>query len=360
MSTRVVVMVGTTKGAFFFHSDAARRDWTMTGPHLPGWEVYSLRGTTNGRPRIFAGTGHFVYGATIRVSDDLGESWNELPGSPRYAEESGFKLERIWQIAESHPSTPEVMYAGVEEAGLFVSRDRGEHWNEVSALTAHPTRPHWFPGGGGLCLHTVLVDPRNPRRIWVAISAVGVFRSDDGGESWHTRTDGLPRVATGGSEEGIDHCVHKMVLDPSNPDRLYMQYHGGVFRSENGGDLWEPIESGLPGNFGFPMCVAADGALFVVPLTSDEQRYVPEGRLRVYRSTDGGDHWSPVGSGLPEAPHYVGVLRDAMSVDSLDPAGICFGTTSGEIFHSADAGESWDRLPAQLPRITCVESWVTG
>lgn len=357
MPKRVVLMVGTTKGAFFFHSDERRRDWRMTGPHLAGWEVYSLLG--DGRSgRVFAGTSHWVYGPTIRVSDDLGETWTEVPGTPRYPEESGFKLERIWQIVP-HPSEPGTLFAGVEEAGLFVSRDGGDTWSEVASLTAHPTRPSWFPGGGGLCLHTVLADPANPRRWWVAMSAVGVFRTDDGGASWKVCNEGLHRVPTGQGETPVDRCVHKIALDPRDSDTLYMQFHGGVFRSTDGADSWTPLEDGLPSVFGFPLCITRSGRAFVVPLQSDEQRVVRDGRLRVYRSTDGMTGWEPVGEGLPEEPQYVGVLRDSMAVDELEPAGVYFGTTMGEVFHSADEGGHWDRLPAQLPRITTVKTWVT-
>lgn len=358
MAQRVVLLVGTTKGAFFFHSDSGRRDWRMTGPHLAGWEVYSLLGDPRGG-RVYAGTSHWVYGPTIRVSDDLGETWTEVADGPRYAEESGFKLQRIWQLAAGHPSEPGTLFAGVEEAGLFVSRDGGARWSEVSALTAHPTRPGWFPGGGGLCLHTVLVDPANPRRWWVAASAVGVFRTDDAGASWTVCTRGLPRVPTGQPDNQVDRCVHKVVLDPRDSDTLYMQFHGGVFRSTDGADSWEPMDEGLPSVFGFPLCATASGALFVVPLESDEQRVVKDGKLRVYRRAAGGGPWEPVGEGLPAEPQYVGVLRDSMAADTLDPGGVYFGTTMGEVFWSEDEGEHWDRLPARLPRITTVRAWVT-
>ncbi|MBA2243513.1 MAG: exo-alpha-sialidase [Gemmatimonadetes bacterium] len=356
MANGVVLLVGTTKGAFFFHSDAERREWRMTGSHLAGWEVYSLFADERRGPRIYAGTSHWVYGTSIRTSDDLGETWTEVTDSPRYPEGNGFKLQRIWQIAPGHPSEPETLFAGVEEAGLFVSRDAGESWSEVSSLTQHPTRPNWFPGGGGLCLHTILVDPANPSRWWVAMSAVGVFRSDDGGASWQVRNAGLPGVATGQLESSIDRCVHKMVLDPHDSNTLYLQFHGGVFRSSDGADSWERMEEGLPSVFGFPLCVTRSGTRFVIPLESDEQRVVKEGRLRVYRSGNGSSRWEAVGEGLPREPQYVGVLRDSMAVDALEPAGVYFGTTMGEVFYSADEGERWDRLPAQLPRITTVKS----
>ena len=355
MARKVVLLVGTAKGAFFYHSDGDRREWRMTGPHLGGWEVYSLHGNADGR--IFAGTGHWVYGPTIRVSRDLGETWAEIPAGPKYGEDGPSELKRIWQIV-SHPSEPDTMLAGVEEAGLFVSRDGGESWGEVRALSEHPTRPNWFPGGGGLCCHTVLVDPNDAKRWWLGISAVGCFRTDDGGESWQVKNQGLPGVPTGNPDAGVDRCVHKIVLDPDDSNTLYMQFHGGVFRSTNGGDSWEATEDGLPGNFGFPMVVTRSGTRFVVPLTADEQRVVRDGKLLAYRMRRGETAWEPVGNGLPAEPQYVGVLRDAMDVDPLDPAGVYFGTTMGEVFASPDEGESWARLPGQLPRITTVRAWV--
>jgi hypothetical protein len=367
---KVTVLVGTTRGAFFFHADTDRRNWEMTGPYLDGWEIYSLcglggngngqghTGNGHGANRVFAGTSHFVYGPTIRVSHDLGATWTQVEGSPRYTEESGSTLNRIWQIVPGHVSEPDTLYAGVDEAGLFASHDAGITWNEVTALTQHPTRPDWGPGNGGLCLHTILIDPSNPQRMWVGISAVGVFRTEDGGQSWKVRNDGLPQVVTGLRNPEVGRCVHKIVLDPKDPNTLYMQFHGGVFKSTDAADSWQPIESGLPSNFGFPMGVTANGDLFIIPLESDMQRHVKDGRLQVYRSRDGGASWEPTGKGLPDQPHYVGVLRDALAVDSLDPAGIYFGTSMGEVFYSPDAGESWSRLPGQFPRITSIKAWV--
>ena len=355
---KVTLMVGTTKGAFFFNSDSGRQSWEMTGPHLDGWEIYSLYGDTHKDNRIFAGTSHFVYGPTIRISDDFGDNWMQVEASPRYTEESGHKLNRIWQIVPGHASQPDTLFAGVDEAGLFTSRDGGLTWTEVTGLTQHSTRSEWAPGNGGLCLHTILVDPTNADRMWVGISAVGVFRSDDGGLSWVVRNGGLPQGPTGVRTEDVGRCVHKLVLDPKDPNTLYCQFHGGVFKSTDAADSWEAIEAGLPGNFGFPMGVTSGGDLFVIPLESDMQRHVKNGQLRVYRSRDGGANWTTSGQGLPDQPHYVGVLRDAMSVDSLEPAGIYFGTSMGEVFYSVDGGDNWSRLPGQFPRITFVKAWV--
>jgi photosystem II stability/assembly factor-like uncharacterized protein len=358
-TSKVTVLVGTVRGAFFFHSNGDRTNWEMTGPHLDGWEIYSLYGLgNNGNSRIFAGTSHYVYGPTIRVSEDMGDTWTQVEGSPAYSQESGFKLNRIWQIVPGHPSQPNTLYAGVDEAGLFVSRNGGATWEEVTSLTDHYTRDEWGPGNGGLCLHTILPDPTNPQRMWLGISAVGAFRTDDGGQSWKLCNNGLPQGPTGVRNIEVGRCVHIMVLDPEDPETLYCQFHGGVFKSTDAADSWQPIEAGLPGNFGFPMGVTNDGDLFVIPLEDQGQRHMKDGRLRVYRSRDRGQSWSASGKGLPEQPQYVGVLRDALAVDSLNPAGVYFGTSMGEVFYSPDAGDNWDKLPGQFPRITMIKAWV--
>lgn len=362
MAGKITVLVGTNRGAFLFHSDSERQKWEMTGPHLDGWEIYSLcglgDGNGNGKERIFAGTSHFVYGPTIRVSEDMGETWTQVSASPAYSKESGFKLNRIWQIVPGHPSEPDTLYAGVDEAGLFKSLDGGGTWEEVAGLSQHSTRGEWAPGNGGLCLHTILQDPTNPARMWIGISAVGVFRTEDSGKTWKVCNTGLPGVPTGVRTTEVGRCVHKIVLDPDDPNTLYLQFHGGVFKSTNAADTWEPIESGLPSNFGFPMGITTGGDLFVIPLESDMARHVKEGLLRVYRSSDGGTNWSSSSHGLPEQPHYVGVLRDALAVDTFEQAGIYFGTSMGEVFYSTDNGENWNRLPGQFPRITSLKTWV--
>lgn len=344
-----LVLVGTEKGAF----TARRRDgvWHTSGPHLPGWEVSALTLVGNGRPRLLAGTTHYVYGATIRSSDDWGESWQEQPGSPAYDGERGFKMNRIWTIDATDPET---LYAGVDEAGIFRSDDGGANWHELRGLTDHPTRPRWSPGNGGLCLHTIVRDPRDRGRLWVAISAVGVFRSDDGGESWELKTNGIPPVPTGGDGVGIDRCVHRIALDPGSSDTLYMQFHGGVFRSTDAADSWQSIETGLPSNFGFPIVTTRPGELFVAPLDSDERRYMPTGRLRVFRSRDGGSSWQDTSAGLPSEPQYVNVLRGAMATDPGNDGGVVFGTTMGQVYATHDGGDHWEELPLQLPRVLSV------
>lgn len=353
--SELLLLIGTEKGAFTARHDGT--GWRTTGPHLPGWEVSALTLVGDGRPRLLAGTTHYVYGATIRASEDMGATWRELGGSPRFADGRGFKLKRVWTIDEA-PSG--VLYTGVDEAALFRSADAGETWSEVASLSDHPTRPHWSPGNGGLCLHTVVVDPHDERRMWVAISAVGVFRTDDGGETWELKTRGLPPVPTGGDGDGIDRCVHRMALDPRSRDTLYMQCHGGVFRSDDAADSWYPVETGLPSNFGFPIVATGPGEAFVAPLDSDERRFMPAGRLRVYRTRDGGASWQDASRGLPEEPQFVNVLRGAMAKDPADPGGVFFGTTMGQVYGTRDGGESWEQLPLQLPRVLSVTAHRVG
>lgn len=361
---QVRLLVGTAKGMFIFRADAARRHWEMEGPHLGGWEVYSLLGTQDPSARLYAGTSHPAYGTTIRISDDFGATWREVEQGPSYSPESGFKLNRIWQLVPG--AEADTLYAGVDEAGLFVSHDRGENWQEVTALTAHPTRPEWFPGAGGLCLHTILVHPTNPQRMWVGISAVGVFRTDDGGASWQTSNTGLLEAHTGQPAQEIGSCVHKMVVDRANPDILYMQEHLGVFRSDNGGDQWTTMEEGLPAAhlhhpewwpFGFPIVQSRAGNLFLVPLESSEQRNVAGGDLRVYRRARDGAAWEPTAAITPNEPRYTSVLRDSLAVDDLEQSGIYFGTTGGDIFFSLDEGDSWQKILGRFPRILTLKTW---
>ncbi|MDQ3855747.1 MAG: exo-alpha-sialidase [Chloroflexota bacterium] len=367
MSSEAIVLVGTSKGLFVFRSDPARSSWTSSGPHLGGWDVYSVLGDSRHGDRIFAGTSHLAYGPSIRVSDDMGQTWTQLADGPRYSQESGFKLNHIWQLVPGHPSEPDTYYAGVDEAGLFVSHDRGASWQELDGLTRHPSRPGWFPGAGGLCLHTILVDHADPRRIWVGMSAVGVFRSEDGGISWEPCNRGLARVPTGQPYPEVGYCVHKMAQDPDDPNTLYMQYHGGVFKSTDGADSWTPIESGLPRDritsvpaapFGFPIAVSRSGDAFVIPLESSEQRTMRDGKLLVYRLDPGAERWEPVGDVVPDEQRHVNVLRDALTVDSLEPYGTYFGTTSGEVYCSLDRGVTWSRLPGQFSRVLSVKTWI--
>lgn len=349
------VFVGTRKGLFRLVRDPWGA-WSVRGPTLEGWEVSSLWVDSAGR-RVLAGTSHFVYGTTIRESLDGGETFREIETSPAYAASRGLAMNRIWRIVQSRHDSQR-FWAGVDEAGLFASADGGVTWHENAGLGEHPTRPSWFPGNGGLCLHSIVEHPHDPRRMWVAISAVGAFRTDDGGETWKVLPEGIPGVPTdvGAVDHGTSRCVHRLVLDGHDPDRLFMQYHGGVFRSTNGGDSWHRIERGLPTNFGFPMVQLRDGTLMVIPLVSDEQRYTQSGRLEVYRSSDAGESWVGARVNDPDDPTFTNVLRDAMCVDDGTPQGAYFGTTMGDVFMSLDRGSSWERPPGRFPRISTVRS----
>ena len=355
-----MLLIGTVKGVFLYQSDERREHWALTGPHLGGWEIFSVCGDPRA-DRILAGAGHFITGPTVQRTVDRGATWSGSEREPRFAEGAKSEVKHIWQIVPGHASQPGTWYAGVDDAALFISRDDARTWTELSGLTSHPTRPRWTPGFGGLCLHSVLVDPTNARRLWVGISSVGVFRSDDGGETWQLRNEGLHNIAPEFIKDpDMGRCVHKLVLDPQRPGVLYLQYHGGVFMSANAGDTWTRISHGLPHDFGFPMAISAAGDLFIVPLLADTNRIVPDGALKVWRSRDQGRTWRALTAGLPQKDHFVGVLRDAMTADPFSPAGVYVGTSAGELFRSADGGETWTQLPGLFPRITSLKVWVTG
>ncbi len=354
---KLVLLIGTVKGVFLYHTDAARQQWTLTGPHLGGWEIYSLCGDSR-NSRILAGTLSWQTGPTIRTTKDFGATWEPVERDPRFAEGSKAELKHIWQIVPGHPSQPGTWYAGTDDAALFVSRDDGKTWSELTGLTNHPTRPRWMGGFGGLCLHSIVVDHEHPKRLWVGISAVGVFRSDDAGESWKLCNEGLHNVAPEFIKDpDLGRCVHKIAGDPTRSGALLMQYHGGVFKTDDAADHWTRISAGLPHDFGFPLAVTARD-LFIVPLLADTNRVVPDGALKIWRSRDRGKTWRALTSGLPQKEHYVGVLRDAMTSDPLTPSGIYLGTTGGEIFYSKNDGDDWEKLPASFPRITTLKTWV--
>jgi len=348
----VRLIVGTEKGAFLIRSDGARARWTVDGPLFKGWEVTTA--ARDGDGRYFLGVTSRVYGATIQSSNDL-VKWRQAPVGPNYPPGGRRKLNRIWRIlAEGRP-----LFAGVDEAGLFRSDDRGETWKPVDGLNEHPTRDAWFPGAGGLCAHAILTDRNNPARMWCGISAVGVFRTDDGGQTWQPKNKGVPVAIEDKVHKEIGHCVHALAQDPGVPGTLYRQDHKGVYRTRDDGDSWERIENGLPSGFGFPVTIdPTTRALFVVPLESDEYRMPPEGRLRVYRSRNGGDSWEPLVRGLPQVHAYAGVLRGALAVDGLVPVGVYFGTTAGNLYASADGGETWQTIPVTLPRILSVSAFL--
>ena len=337
------LLVGTVKGAFVYTREGS--GWSMSGPHLPGWKVSAV--ARDGAGGFVLASSSYVYGAMVHRGTDL-TSWELLESPPRYAEESGHKLKEIWTLT----SGGKTLFAGVDEAGLFQSRDGGVTWSEATGLTGHPTRGSWFPGFGGLCAHHVLV---SGRRIWCAISAVGVFYSSDAGVTWTSRNRGVPVLIQDEKHDGIGTCVHAIVADPDDPNRIWRQDHTGMFRTEDGGRRWTAIQAGLPSTFGFPL-VRDHGAraLFSVPLQADAFRYPKDGKLRVYRSLDDGDTWVASRSGLSNKSYHA-VLRQAMSADQA--GGVYLGNAGGEVYASADLGESFERLPASLPRILCVEAF---
>jgi photosystem II stability/assembly factor-like uncharacterized protein len=350
--SRVTLAIGTAKGLFYFRSDASRRNWTLDeAPALPGWEVSAVHLAGNGR--VFAGTVHYAYGATVRASTDGGKTFTQPDGQPKHREGSDLKMKRIWQLCAGHASEPETLYCGVDEAALFVSRDMAKTWSPYPALNDHPTRGKWFPGAGGLCLHTIIVDRTNKNRIWCGVSAAGMFGTTDGGETWASMNTGIKALNTGSDDEAVAHCIHKVVQHPSHPDYLVMQFHGGLYRSRDGAKSWQSIEKGVPSNFGFPMVCTKRGDLFIAPL-ADNERFFGDGKMAIYRSRDIGEQWTAQSNGLPAAGAYTGVLRDAMCVDDAD--GVYFGTTSGDVYATADAGDTWHQLPGTLPRILCVRA----
>ena len=347
MAKKMMLWVGTQKGLFKYESTKARKKWQLSGPYLAGWEVSSILPQAD---KLLAGTSHYVYGATIRISRDGGETFTQSEGSPKYTDDK-YTVSRIWQMVK-HPKT-KTLYAGVAEAGLFKSDDDGQNWHEVKGLTQHETRPLWQPGAGGLCLHTIIFDPNNDKRMWVAMSAVGVFRTDDGGESWQVKTKGIDAIVTDENPSEVGRCVHKMVLHPQDSNKLFIQYHGGVYKTENAADEWTPIETGLPSNFGFPMVMTHDARMYIIPLQSDQFRYTPEGHLRVFKFDEANQSWQDSSEGLTPEGHYGGILRDAMTIDNQADAGVYFGTTSGEVFARV-GDEPWKRLPGTLSRIMSV------
>ena len=351
----VALAVGTVKGLFLFKTDESGQNLCLHAHHLPGWEVSAiLMRPRDGQVDLLAGTTHFAYGPVLRRSVDGGATWTQPEARPAYAAGSPFKTNRIWQLTQSNQQPPK-LYAGIDEAGLFCSSDDGASWEEIKSLTDHPTRSGWQPGGGGLCLHTIIHDHSNPLRMWLGISAVGVFRTIDGGLTWTLTNTGLRSVNTGSDEPSTAYCIHKIVQHPQQPDTLFMQFHGGVYTSSDGGTTWQSRETGLPSNFGFPIVILRDGTLLIAPLNSDEKRYFLDGEAKVYRSTDAAQTWKPVC--VRTGRSYSAILRDAMTTD--DQHGVYFGTTSGEIAYSADAGLNWETLDLTLPRVLCTRTIAT-
>jgi hypothetical protein len=360
----VLLMVGTMKGAFVFRSDGARREWRMEGPHFRGETVYSLAfDQRGGRRRMLAGTQSWHWGSVVRASDDLGATWSSPERkNVRFPDDSGLALANVWQLRPGRESEPDVVYAGVEPAALFESRDAGETFAPVDGLLHHEQRPRWMPGGGGLCLHTIVLDPAEPKRMGIAISTAGFYRTDDGGETWQPRNRGVRAEFLPDKYPELGQCVHKVVNHPSRPERLFLQNHWGLYRSDDWGDSWTDIANGVPSDFGFAMEMHPHDpdTVYIVPLESDGFRCVPEARMRVYRTRDAGASWQPLASGLPQEEAYETVLRDAMCTDGHPSAGIYFGTRGGKLYGSADEGESWMEIADALPSIVCVRAAVLG
>jgi hypothetical protein len=357
----LILMVGTVKGAFIFHSNSRRGQFRIAGPYFKGQAVFSAAYLPDKRaPRILMSNRSEHWGALVSRSDDFGASWDEpADGNIKYPAGSGLSLNAVWALEPAPLIGADVVFAGGDPAALFRSDDRGETFQPNEALLNHPERPYWLPGFGGLCLHTILPDPRDPKRILVGISAAGAYRSDDGGASWTRRNKGVVMDAGPPNAPHFGpQCVHKMRYDPKNPKRIYLQNHPGVYRSDDGGDSWIDIAAGLPSQFGFPLVVhprRADTA-YLIPLESDNFRVPIEGATKVWRTRDAGNSWETLGRGLPQRDAYFSILRDAFTADSLDPAGLYFGTRGGQLFASSDEGESWRSIADWLPAVLCVRA----
>ena len=392
--SKVRVLVGTRKGAFILTSDGKREKWDVSGPHFAGWELYHLKGSPADPNRIYASQTSGWFGQIIQRSDDGGKTWHQpgtppgeppAPGPPKMASnkfaydasaETGkpltthqwydgtqhpWEFKRVWHLEPSLKDR-DTVYAGVEDAAIFRSTDGGENWKELPGLRGHGTGPKWQPGAGGMCLHTIILDPSNPQRMWIAISAAGAFRSDDAGKSWKPINRGLRSQYIPDQDAEVGHCVHHIAMNPLRPGVLFMQKHWDVMRSDDAGDNWKEVSGNLPTDFGFAIDVHAHEpeTIYVVPIKSDSEHYVHEGKLRVFRSRSGGNEWEALTKGLPQKNCYVNVLRDAMAVDTLDKCGIYFGTSGGQVYASADAGDSWNPIVRDLPAVLSVEVQTLG
>ena len=386
--SKVRVLVGTHKGAFILESDGKRERWDVSGPLFTGWEVYHMKGSPADPNRLFASQTSSWSGQVVQRSSDGGTTW-ETPGGGPQMGPGGFPLgesnkfvydtsaetgkpltthqfydgtqhpwefKRVWHL-EPSLTDPDTVYAGVEDAALFRSTDGAHSWQELPGLRGHGTGPKWQPGAGGMCLHSVILDPSNPNRIFIAISAAGAFRTDDGGKTWKPINKGLRSNYIPDPDAEIGHCVHHIAINPSRPGVLFMQKHWDVMRSDDAGDSWKEVSGNLPTDFGFVIDVHSHEpeTIYVVPIKSDGEHYPPEGKLRVYRSRSGGNEWEALTNGLPQSNCYVNVLRDAMAVDSLDSCGVYFGTTGGQVYASADAGDTWNPIARDLPAVLSVE-----
>jgi photosystem II stability/assembly factor-like uncharacterized protein len=365
--SNVRVLVGTRKGAFVLTSDGKREQWEVSGPHFAGWEIYHVKGSPADPSRLYASQSSGWFGQIIQRSDDGGGTWEPVGNEFAYdgvpdthqwydGTQHPWEFARVWHL-EPSLTDPETVYAGVEDAALFRSADGGRTWHELSGLRRHTSGPSWQPGAGGLCLHTIVLDPDNPERIFAAISAAGAFRSDDAGETWRPINRGLHTDGIPDPYAEVGHCVHRIAMHPSRPEVLFMQKHWDVMRSDDAGESWKEVSGELPSDFGFPIAVHTHepDTVYVVPIKSDSYHYPPDGKLRVYRSRTGGNEWEALTNGLPQRDCYVNVLREAMAVDSLDSCGVYFGTTGGQVYASPDAGDSWAPIVRDLPAVLSVE-----
>jgi BNR/Asp-box repeat protein len=383
--SNVRVLVGTHKGAFVLESDGKREKWKIAGPHFGGWEIYHMKGSPADPNRIYASQTSGWFGQLVQRSDDGGKTWAPVgnkfvyegtPGPHKWYDNTPhpWEFKRVWHFEPSLTDL-DTVYAGVEDAAMFRTTDGGQNWQELSGLRNHPTGSDWHPGAGGLGLHTILLDPSNPKRIYIAISAAGAFRTDDGGAAWKPINRGLYSQYIPDPTAEVGHCVHRIAMHRSRPDVLFMQKHWDVLRTDNAGEQWRNISGNLPGEqasypqpdgttkkfdmkgFGFVIDVHAHEpeTIYVVPIKSDSQHFPPDGALKVYRSRTGGNEWEPLSKGLPQRDCYVNILRDAMAVDSLDQCGIYFGTTGGQVYASNNAGESWTAIAEHLPAVLSVE-----
>ncbi len=363
----VRVLVGTKKGAFVLSADGKREKWDISGPHFGGWEIYHMKGSPVDPNRIYASQSTGWFGQLIQRSNDGGKTWEPVnnkfvyegvPGTHQWYDGTPhpWEFKRVWHL-EPSLTDADTVYAGVEDAALFRSTDGGGQWQELAGLRRHGSGPHWQPGAGGMCLHTIILDPSDPRRIYIAISAAGAFRTDDGGETWRPINQGLVSNMMPDPAAEVGHCVHHVAMHRDRPGVLFMQKHWDVMRSDNAGDLWREVSGNLPTDFGFAIDVHAHEpeTVFVVPIKSDSEHYPPEGKLRVFRSRTGGNEWEPLTQGLPQSNCYVNVLRDAMAVDSLDSCGVYFGTTGGQVYVSPNGGDNWSPIVQDLPSVMSVE-----
>ncbi len=364
----VRLLVGTAKGAFVFTSDGSRRTWNVEGPHFAGWEIYHLKGSPVNPDRIYASQSSSWFGQVVHRSDDGGKTWATVGNDFAYDGETGthqwydgtphpWEFARVWHLEPSLDDA-DTVYAGVEDAAIFRSTDGGTTWAEMPGLRGHGSGPEWMPGAGGMAVHTIIQDPKDRERMFVAISAAGVFRTDDGGKSWKPKNKGLSSEFMPDPDKEVGHCVHRIAQHPARPETLFMQKHWDVMRSDDAGDTWTEVSGNLPTDFGFPIAINANepDTVYVVPITSDSVHYPPDGMLRVYRTRSGGHEWEPLADGLPQEHAYGNVLRDAMDVDHLDPCGVYFGTTAGEVYGSADGGDHWTAIAEHLPRVLSVEA----